>query len=54
MESSETEYVLRLSAHDLGVLDQLLQAAPYRVSAPLIEKLNRQLSEQKPDERRQA
>lgn len=40
-------YNLLLSVQDLQIIDQLLQQAPYKVAAPLVEKINHQIRVQR-------
>lgn len=40
------EYVVRLDEKDIPVLSAALVELPYRIAAPLIDRLNRQIAEQ--------
>lgn len=37
-------YILKLSVHDLVIIDKSLQQMPYRDAAPLIHEINKQIS----------
>ena len=41
------EYTIILSDQDLSILNDLLIEAPFKVSAPLINKINAQIKESK-------
>lgn len=41
-----SEYLLKLTPADIAVLDRALQEMPYRLAAPLVDKLNAQIREQ--------
>jgi hypothetical protein len=40
------EVTLRLTLDDLAAIDRALQDAPFRIAAPLIDKINAQLMAQ--------
>lgn len=40
------EYTVKLDEKDFSVLSAALVEIPYKISAPLIDKLNRQIAEQ--------
>lgn len=40
------EYTIKLSEQDFPALSAALGELPYRVAAPLVEKINRQIAEQ--------
>lgn len=44
------EYIIRLSEQDFPALSAALGELPYRVAAPLVEKINRQIAEQRKKE----
>lgn len=48
MEASEKEYVFRLGAGDLQILSAALGELPYKMAAPLVDKLNAQVAAQRP------
>jgi hypothetical protein len=39
-------YNFAFNEQDISVLDQLLREAPYRVAAPIVNKMNKQIEEQ--------
>ena len=41
------EYTLLLDENDLQILNDLLIEAPFKIAAPLINKINNQIKEQK-------
>ena len=43
------EYVLKLTPQDLQVLNQALGELQYKLAAPLIAKINKQIKEQEND-----
>ena len=43
------EYTIKITEQDVSVLSAALVELPYKLSAPLIDKLNRQLIEQQAD-----
>lgn len=49
-----TEYLLKLTPADLAAMDRALQDLPFRIAAPLIDKINAQIKAQQqqraPDE----
>lgn len=47
------EFVLRFSAADIAAIDRALQEMPYRLAAPLIDKINAQLQAQQQQQRQQ-
>ena len=48
-----TEFLLKLTPADVAVLDRALQEMPYRLAAPLIDKINAQLQAQQQKQGRQ-
>ena len=41
------EYTIKITEQDISVLSTALVELPFKVSAPLIDKLNRQIAEQR-------
>jgi hypothetical protein len=39
-------YNFAFNEQDIAILDQLLKEAPYRVAAPIVNKMNAQIAEQ--------
>lgn len=44
-------YDLKLSDEQLAVISHALQEMPLRLALPVVQEINRQLSEQKPDQK---
>lgn len=49
-----TEYLLKLTPADLAAMDRALQDLPFRIAAPLIDKINAQIAAQTPQQQPQA
>jgi hypothetical protein len=46
-----SEYLLKLTPADLSVIDRALQEMPFRIAAPLINKINAQIAAQQQQSR---
>ena len=47
------EFILKLTPADMAIIDRALQEMPFRVAAPLIDKINAQLQAQQQQQRPQ-